>query len=211
MKAEKVLEYINNGDIETLRKLIEEEIYTESLKGNGDRKKRYAAMKKYLKVVIQNREDFLKPGNIEYHGDKYNCFINGYSIVVTKEDIGEIEPYKGDNYFKVGQMLDGEFCDKDTVNLDEVIAKAKSMGYKNKKSEIDGSDFQYVLKYKNGYYKIGLLDLSYSIINDGEKATVEYAKAKAPLRITTSVGMCLVLPVNASDDIETKKNIITIE
>ena len=46
MQNTKVLEMINNGQIEELKALLQDEIFTDSLKGNGNAKKRYSAMKK---------------------------------------------------------------------------------------------------------------------------------------------------------------------
>ena len=47
MKNTKVLEMLNDGKIEELKALLQDEIFAEGLKGNGNAKKRYSAMKKY--------------------------------------------------------------------------------------------------------------------------------------------------------------------
>lgn len=47
MKNTKILEMINNGEIEELKQILSSEIYADSLKGNRTTKKRYAAMKRY--------------------------------------------------------------------------------------------------------------------------------------------------------------------
>lgn len=39
MKNTKVLEMLNNGQIEELKALLQDEIFTDSLKGNGNAKK----------------------------------------------------------------------------------------------------------------------------------------------------------------------------
>ena len=44
MQNTKVLEMINNGQIEELKSLLQDEIFTDSLKGDGNAKKRYSAM-----------------------------------------------------------------------------------------------------------------------------------------------------------------------
>ena len=49
MQNTKVLEMINNGQIEELKALLQDEIFADSLKGNGNAKKRYSAMKRYFK------------------------------------------------------------------------------------------------------------------------------------------------------------------
>ena len=40
MQNTKVLEMINNGQIEELKALLQDEIFTDSLKGNGNRKEK---------------------------------------------------------------------------------------------------------------------------------------------------------------------------
>lgn len=41
MKNTKVLELLNNGEIEELKALLKKEIYEDNLKGNGNAMKRY--------------------------------------------------------------------------------------------------------------------------------------------------------------------------
>ena len=61
MKNTVILEMINNGEIEELKNLLQDEIYNDSLKGNGTAKKRYAAMKRYFKYPTQNNPALQKP------------------------------------------------------------------------------------------------------------------------------------------------------
>ena len=217
MKNTLVLEMINNGEIEELKALLQNEIYTDSLKGNGDSKKRYKAMERYIKAAT----NWTAPHNNMMHesckvtvrGEDYYCFLDGFNIALTTEPIGQIPEYDNskDTYFKVDKMItfDGTM---ERLNLNSILAEAKSKGYKWKKSELgNNGDFKYLFKYKDGYFKIGLLDMAYSIVNDGEEAEVYYINNKTPITIKTSVGIALVLPVNAKDDIEKNHVVIDVE
>ena len=61
---------------------------------------------------------------------------------------------------------------------------------------------------KEGYFKVGLLDKAFSIINDGEKAEVYYTGAKSLLFIKTSIGIAGILPFNPMINVEEKKTVI---
>ena len=70
MKNTKILELLNNGEIEDLKTLLQKEIYEDSLKGNGNAKKRYSAMKRYFKYKNKsvNLAFNLPCKNIEVNG-----------------------------------------------------------------------------------------------------------------------------------------------
>lgn len=215
MKNTKVLEMINNGEIEELKNILQDEIYNDSLKGNGTAKKRYATMKRYFKYPMKNDQKLQMPcKDITVHGEKYNSFIDGYTLVLTTESIGELESYDNskNTYFDVGKMVDFSLAKSvEEIDLNVILAEAKSKGYKYKKTEIGtGNDFQYVFKYKDGYFKVGLLDQAFSIIDDGNKAEVYYTNEISPLLIKTSIGIALVLPFNPNQNLE-KKTVICVE
>ena len=116
------------------------------------------------------------------------------------------EPEK---YLNVGKMIryDG---DVKKIDFNLILAEAKSRGYKLKSSEVDqNGDFRYVMHYNDAYFKIGLLDSTFSIINDGGKTTV-YLKDErhSPLIIKNDIGVCLVLPFNYDKG---KKGVTVIE
>ena len=98
------------------------------------------------------------------------------------------------------------------IDLNEIIAEAKSKGYKLKKSEVDqNGDFKFVFHYDNAYFKVGLLDSTYSIINDGEKAIVWHPgdnKKVSPIVIKNSLGFCVICPFKYD---QKKDNVIIIE
>lgn len=162
-----ILEMINNGQIDELKSLIQEEIFTEGLKNKPGKKQRYAAMKKYFSYVKSMIPACTMPCVIDFEGEKHTSFVNGYSIALTTETSGEMELFEDtDKYMQVGKMItyDGETKE---IDFSKVIAEAKSKGYKLKKSEVEtNEDFKFVLHYDDAYFKIGLLDSTYSIIND---------------------------------------------
>lgn len=201
MQNTKILEMINNGQIEELKTLIQEEIFTEGLKSKPGAKQRYAAMKKYFSYIKGNgNKACTMPCVIDYKGETHTSFINGYSIALTTESSGEMELFEeSEKYLNVEKMIVFEGEEKE-IDFNKIIAEAKSKGYKLKKSEVEpGKDFKYVLHYDNAYFKIGLLDATYSIINDGEKAIVWHPgerKKISPIVIKNSLGICVVLPFN---------------
>jgi len=213
MKNTKILEMINNGQTEELKKLIQEEIYQDSMKGNGDAKKRYAAMKRYFKYAsINNTKASMPCKDIVLDDATYNCFLDGYSFALSTEDIGEIVAYDNSNnsYFDLKKLISYP-PDMEKIDVNSILAEAKSKGYKYKKSEIaQGESFGYLLHYKEGYYKIGILDQAFSIVNDGEESEVYYSGAMSLLYIKTSIGMCAILPIKTDYKFKTEKTIIRI-
>ena len=212
MQNTKILEMLNDGRIEELKTMIQEEIFTDILKSKPGAKQRYAAMKKYFSYVKNNNKALEKPCVIDFNGEEYTSFVNGYSIALTKESSGEMELF-GDsgNYLNVGKMVvfDGE---EKEIDFNTIIAEAKSKGYKLKKSEVEqGDDFKYIFHYDNAYFKVGLLDSTYSIINDGKKAIVWHPgnrKEHSPIIIKNDIGLCVVLPFNYD---RKKHNVTVIE
>lgn len=209
MQNTKILEMINDGQIEELKALIQDEIFTDELKSKPGAKQRYAAMKKYFSYTNAIRKAFTMPCVIDFEREKYTSFINGCSLALTKEKSGEMELFNDSSlYFDVEKVIQyrGE---KREVDFNKVMAEAKSKGYKLKKSEVEiGEDFKYLLRYDNAYFKIGLLDATYRIINDGEKAMVWHLEGNktAPMIIKNKIGVCLILPFNYNEE----KNGVTV-
>lgn len=194
MKSSKVLEMLEQNRIEELKAALQDEIFTESLKSKPNARKRYMAMKKYLTYVDSAREILQKPCPIEYQGDKYTAFCNSYSLVLTTEACGELalcdEP---DRYPPVSNLIkfDG---DEGKIDFARVMAEAKSKGYKLKKSEIMSND--YLMHYGGAYFRIALIDITYSVIDDGNEATVYHVNnARRPLTIQNDIGIGVVMPV----------------
>lgn len=208
MKNSKVLEMLNMNRIDELKKALQDEIFTESLKGKPDAKKRYSAMKKYLSYTNSAREILKKPCEIEIEGTKYASFCNGYSLTLTREGIGELELCDDpDHYPPVTNLLryDGK---EDKIDIGRVLAEAKSKGYKLNKTSMYSNN--YLMHYDGAYFRIGLLDTTYSIINDGKEAIVYHVNgARKPLTITTDIGVCVVMPVFLQD--EPEEEIVVID
>lgn len=218
MKNEKIIEMLHDGKIEELEKILQNEIYTSSLKNNGTAVKRYKAMERYFKWANDKEPLSLqKPcKNISVHGNTYNSFVDGYCIALTTEDIGNIETYDNtDNtYFDLENFFDfSSVTDTIPVNVSEILALAKSKGYRYKKSEYDIlGNFEYVLKVNDAYVKIGLIDKAFSIIDDGNNAELYYTSSKSPIILKNDIGIALVLPFcNIDGKIEERKTVINID
>ena len=106
----------------------------------------------------------------------------------------------GNEYFNAQSMIDISF-DYEEVDLNKVLSIAKYKGYKYKRSELDSYDFTYAWHYRDAYFKVGILDQAYSIINDGKKAKVYYTSGVSILFIETSVGLAAVLLMHWSNGI----------
>lgn len=203
MRNTKVLELLNDGRIEDLKRELQDEIYQESLKSKPDARKRYAAMKKYFKYYKPVRECLQKPCKVEFEGKHYTSFTNSWSLALTTEDTGEIELYDESNgkYPDVARLVsfNGNFK---KIDISKVLAEAKSKGYKLVKSEVD-FHYHYLMLYDGSYYKLGLLEATFGIIDNGEPAIAyKVAGANKPLTLETDIGLCLIMPVRCDGDPE---------
>lgn len=206
MKAQYILEMLNEEKTEELKTLLSEEIYKSEMQDKGG-KARYSAMKRYFRFVDKNSREMLKKPckDIEYKGKLYNCFIDGYCFTVTTESIGNMKTYDNTNndYYNINKLISFN-GDMEKLDLNNILATAKSKGYKYKKSEVDTINAVYYLKYKGSYYKIGLLDKAYSIINDGEEAEVYYSGKSDVLIIKNNIGIAGICPIIIKCDIANK-------
>lgn len=136
MKTEKILTMIEEGKTEDLKKMLRDEIYTNSLKVSGriGSSQRYAAMKRYFKYSDPNKDKRIaypckdiEVNNFIVNG-KFNCFADGCSIVLTTEDIGELEDFEsvtgGQDYYNIGNFIGNYNNDPQEIDINEVLAKA---------------------------------------------------------------------------------------
>lgn len=209
MKNTMALEMLLDNRVEELKALLADEIYKDSLSRCGNAKKRYAAMKKFFKYVSNKNAVCQYPcKGVEINGDTYNSFTDGCCFVLTKESIGEMEEYdeaEHGKYIRMDAMVRlNDYPSVETVDVGSVVARAKSDGYKYKKSEF-GGDFKYAFTYKDAVYKLSLLDKTFSIIDDGEAAKVYYRDRVSLLLIETSVGIAGIMPFRCTDDSKIEK------
>jgi hypothetical protein len=203
MRNTKVLEMLNDGQVEQLIKDLQDEIYEEALKSKPGAKKRYTAMKKYFKYHTSAREVLQKPCTVEFDDKWYTSFTNSYSLALTLEDTGEIELFdkeKG-NYPDVTRLLrfDGNVR---MIDFNKVIAEAKSKGYKLTRKEVEHA-YRYLMLFDDSYYKIGLLDSTIGIIDDGKPLMTYKVEGKCKtLTVKNDIGYCLIMPVRYEGDPE---------
>lgn len=193
MRNSEMLEMLNNGQIEKLKAALKDEIYAESLKGKPTAKKRYAAMKRYLKTISESRPILTKPCSIEYEGEQYNSFTNSYSLVLTKESCGEIELCDEPDRYPDVQRLIPTSGDEGKINFNRVLAEAKSQGYKYTKTAIYNND--YLMHYKDGYFRMALVDVTYGVIANDMATDVIYNGKHRPLTIKNDLGIGIILPI----------------
>ena len=196
MHARKVLEMLDLNRIDDLRNLLRQELYVDALKTNPSAKKRYAAMQKYFTYVNNVRTCLQKPARIVFEGKNYISFTNAWSLVLTTEEHGDIELFTeaDGTYPDVSRLLRFDGLKK-KLDLHKVFAEARSMGYRLNKTEV-GNKFKYLMNYNGAYFKIGLLEASMNIIDDGEIAMTYHPDGeRMPITIQTSLGFCMVMPV----------------
>lgn len=202
MKSSKVLEMLIKGYVEELKAELKDEIYKESLKTKPNAKKRYTAMKKYFTYVTSVREACSKPAIVEFEGTEYTSFCNSYSLVLTTESCGEMvmfDPDKG-NYPDVTRLI--HFGDEEgKIDISDVIARAKAQGYKLKRDTVMNNHF--LMKYKGNYFRIGLVDSTFGVIDDGNEATI-YCEpvSNRPITITNDLGVCVIMPVRIDGELD---------
>lgn len=202
MRNVKVLEMLNEGRIEELKALLQDEIYEESLKTTPNARKRYTAMKKYFTYHKPARECLQKPCPVTFERKEYISFTNSWSLALTTEKCGEIKFFDDpERYPNVTRLISFDGVKK-KIDISKVIAKAKSLGYKLTKSEVN-RNFKYLMKYDGSYYKIGLLDATYSIIDNGEVAMSYHRSGeRGPLTLQNDIGFCIIMPVKFESDPE---------
>lgn len=135
MDSRKILEMINDGEIEKLKELLADDIYKKELGRSGTN--RYSAMKRYFKYVdTYNRATSYPARDIEVYNEKWNCFCDGYSIALTHENIGSMECFDGEKYLDIAGIIKNFPLDYELIDINEKIARAKSMGYKLTKKNV---------------------------------------------------------------------------
>lgn len=207
MQNSKILEMLDKGQTEELKSLLQDEIYEKSLKTNPSAKKRYAAMKRYLKTISESRPILTKPCEVDFEGKKYNSFTNSYSIVLTKEGCGEIPMCDDPDRYPDVTRLVSHNGDLDKIDFNKVLAEAKSKGYKYSKSAIHNND--YLMKYNDAYFRIALIDITYGVINKGEVTNVYFNGKNRPITIENDLGIGIILPIRY--DSETIGEVTIIE
>jgi hypothetical protein len=206
---------IKAGRIDELVAKLKEEIYVNSLKRKPNAKKRYSAMKKFFSYADSIREVCQKPCRIEFDGKEYTSFTNSYTLVLTTEDTGEIELFDTETgtYPDVGRLINFEGEER-KIDLNKVIAEAKSQGYKLKKYEFFSN--YCLMHYDGSYFRIPLIDSAYGIIaDDGEVSVYHGDSYRKPLVIKNDIGIAVIMPINRDrepdEDDAHEKIIIEVE
>lgn len=211
MKNTLVLEMLESDRIEELKQMLRDEIYVDSIKSKPTANKRYTAMKKYFKYTNNVRECCQKPCDIIFEDKPYLSFTNSWSLVLTTEDCGEIEKFDTENgkYPDVARLIRFDGIKK-KIDFNKVIAEAKTLGYKLNKKEV-GPGYKYLMLYDGTYYRLGLIDISFSIINDGEPIMTYHPDGlKMPLTMKNDIGLSMVMPLYVDDE-EKLEDLVVIE
>lgn len=198
MQNLKMLEMLNKGQVEELKSILQDEIYAASLKSNPNGKKRYAAMKRYLKTITESRPILTKPCEVEFEGKKYNSFTNSYSLILTKESCGELEMCDEPARYPDVTRLINRDGDVEKVDFNKVLAKAKSKGYKYTKNAIHSNE--YLMKYNGSYFRMALVDITYGILDEGKEIDVYFNSNTRPITIENDLGIGIILPIRGDGE-----------
>ena len=62
---------------------------------------------------------------------------------------------------------------------------------------------QFLMKYKGNHYRIGLVDSTFGVIDDGNEATI-YCEpvSNRPITITNDLGICVIMPVRIDGELD---------
>lgn len=208
MKSSKVLEMILANRIEELKEMLRDEIYADILKSKPGAKQRYAAMKRYFRYSNSARDICTKPCLIDFNGKTHTSLCNSFSLALSTEPPGTMELFDDKSRYPDVTRLIHFDGDIKTINLNAALAEAKSKGYKLKQSEVTGRP-GYLLHYNDSYFKVGLVDITYSVINDGSKVMAYHNGKNRPITITNDIGVCAIMPMRIEG--EPEEDIIVIE
>lgn len=220
MKSEKILDMLNAGQIEELKEKLADEIYTENLKEKPNAKKRYAAMKRFYKYTQNNYPESIKAPaknlSLTIYDDPVlmTSFMSRYGVALTREDIGTMEDFSTLYPDKEYVNVQGLFTDfngyqtKEEINVEDILARAKALGYRYSKKEITPGEQQYFWNYRDAYYAIGFLDQMYSIVADKFPAIMYYINNTSITWLETTIGICGILPARMTENVKSHKIII---
>lgn len=133
----------------------------------------------------------------KYLGGVINAGFN--SIFLGVAVFGAEKGDEPDRYPDVTRLVHRE-GDLEKVDFNKVLAEAKSKGYKYSKNAIHNND--YLMKYNDGYFRIGLVDITYGVINEGKEIDVYFNGKNRPITIENDLGIGIVLPIRTDGELE---------
>lgn len=152
-------------------------------------------MKKYFSYINSAREVCQKPCIIDHNGKAYTSFCNSFSLALTTEPCGAIELFTDiDRYPNMSRIVKAEGV-PEKIDISKVVAAAKSKGYKLKKSEVNSNNYLWL--YDGSYFRIGLLEATYRIIDNGGEVSVYHSSgaSASPITIENDIGYCVIMPI----------------
>ena len=121
---------------------------------------------------------------------EYASTAAGESVVISYDKIKSNED-RINFLSQLGWQVKGEPVSVEKVTVPDTFDKIL-MGY----NEIQKGQGLDLMKYKGNYYRIGLLDSSFGIIDDGNEATIHCTpNSNRPITITNDLGICVVMPM----------------
>lgn len=171
-------------------------------------KTRQTAMKRYFKYAVNENGNYnllypykdYETNLVSGTKERFNVFCDRYSLVFTREELGEMETYQdhAEKDYPL-QLLQNILTCREKVHAADIhgfLENARDIGYTYKGSECRTSgNFTYVWKYRDTYGKVGILDQAFKIIDDGYPAWISNEGYNKPLILETSIGVCAVSPV----------------
>lgn len=213
LTSDKILKMLNLGETDELKKLLQNEIYIKELNRKNGADKRYKAMINYFKLSVLNKPVCRFPYRKNIKGITYSCFTDGFSAVLSKEDLGNMELYDEKKYNSPYMDIEKIFKTNSEIifenfNMSKVFATAKSLGYKLNKGSLSGNK-AFIFELEGIYFNISLLDKAFRIIDNGEKVNIlREQRTYSPIIVENNIGKCLVLPINTNTNLLKEHTII---
>lgn len=197
---EKILKMLNSGKTDELKSLLENEIYIKALNKETGVDKRYKAMINYFKLSVSLNPLCRFPYRKKIDGVTYSCFMDGYSVVLSEEDLGNMELYDEKKFNAPYTNIENLFEEPNEIvfkkfNMNKIFAAVKVLGYKLNKSSLSGKK-AFIFELGGAYFNIGLLDKAFRIIDNGKEVNILRGKRRyPPIIVENDIGKCLVLPI----------------
>ena len=192
MKNEKILQLLEENKIETLKELLKKELLEKELK-KSNRGNRNKAVKRFFKFEHNNLifNNFTEKNGYYYMADGC-CAVKTTEQPIMLENKIDYDEFRGKD---MEPLYDTSITKKyENIDIKKVLIDAKINGYRYAKKETT-ANASYYFKFKDTYFKIGLLDKAFSVIDNNKPVTLYYRGKRSALMIANEIGQVLIMPM----------------
>lgn len=191
MKNEEILQLLEENEIELLKELLKKELLEKELKKNN-RGNRNKAAERFFKFKHSNPifNNFTEKNGYYYMTDAYCAVKTKEQPLTLKNKIDY------DKFMNIEGLYDISNAEEyKNIDIKKVLIDAKVSGYRYAKKETDANALYY-FKFKDTYFKIGLLDKAFSVIDNNKPVTLYYRGKRSVLMIANEIGQVLIMPTS---------------